>query len=159
MLYSGPWVAERYAALRSFLEQNEAELHPVTRQIILGARKFSAADAFDAGYRLGALRRRAEAEMAKCDFLLLPTAGTIYTLAEVEAEPFQLNTNLGYYTNFVNLLDLSALAIPAGLRENGTPFGVTLIGPAMADLALLDYAGRTATISIAVVGAHSAVSP
>jgi allophanate hydrolase len=93
------------------------------------------------------------------DVLLLPTTGTTYTIAQVEADPVRLNTNLGYYTNFVNLLDLAALAIPAGFRPNGLPFGVTLIGPAQSDRSLLTLAARLEEVQVAVVGAHLSGQP
>ena len=142
LLYSGPWVAERQAALGGFLATNAEDVHPVVRGIIAGGARFSAADGFLAQYRLEELRRRTDGVWETSDLLLLPTTGTTYTLAEVEAEPVRLNTNLGHYTNFVNLLDLAAVALPAGFRPNGLPFGVSLIGPAGSDLALLSAADR-----------------
>jgi allophanate hydrolase len=140
LLYSGPWVAERLAAIQPFFESNADAVHPVVRGIIGGASKYSAVDTFLAQYRLEELRKVASAAWNKLDVLLLPTTGTTYTIAEVEADPVRLNTNLGFYTNFVNLLDLSAVAVPAGFRSNGLPFGVSLIGPARTDRALLSVA-------------------
>ena len=167
LLYSGPWVAERRAALGTFFTQHAAEMHPVVRDIIAGAGRYSAVDTFNASYQLMAARRRTEATWLDVDLLALPTTGTIYKIADVERDPVALNTNLGYYTNFVNLLDLAALAIPAGLRPNGLPFGISLIGPAMSDTALLDVAARyqgepvvspalapPGCVAISVVGAH-----
>jgi allophanate hydrolase len=142
LLYEGPWVAERYAAIREFIETKPKALFPVTRQIISGATKFSAADTYAALYRLKALQRRNEGVWDGIDVLLTPTAGTIYTLAEVEAEPVKCNSNLGYYTNFMNLLDLSATAVPAGFQSNGLPFGVTLCAPAFSDGMLLELGAR-----------------
>lgn len=142
LLYSGPWVAERLAALADFFAAHAEEVHPVVRGIITGGAKFSAVDAFLAQYKLEDLRRQASALWDKADLMLLPTTGTIYTLADVEAEPVRLNTSLGCYTNFVNLLDLAAVALPAGFRPNGLPFGVSLIGPAQTDVALLSVADR-----------------
>jgi allophanate hydrolase len=142
LLYDGPWVAERLAAVKELFGRSPGSMLLVIRQIIGGAAKFSAVDAFEAQYRLLACRHRAEAELKKVDVLLLPTAGTIYTIAEVEAEPITLNRNLGYYTNFVNLLDLCALAVPAGFQSNGLPAGVTFVGPAGADDALADLGRR-----------------
>jgi allophanate hydrolase len=177
LLYAGPWVAERYAAIRSFIETSADQMNPVVRGIIEGARKHTAADYFDAEYRLRDLRRAAEAEWEQIDVLLLPTTGTIYTHEAVAADPVKLNTNLGYYTNFVNLLDLAAVAAPAGFRANGLPFGVSFIGPAFTDEALLALADRfhraqTATaapgleldgapgcVAVAVVGAHLSGQP
>jgi len=140
LLYEGPWVAERYLAVRDLLERRPEALHPVTRAIVAGGGRPSAADAFAAQYRLAELARAAEALWAEADVLFLPTAPTMYRLAEVEAEPFALNANLGIYTNFVNLLDLSAVAVPAGFRADGLPFGVTLLAPAFHDGRLLGLA-------------------
>lgn len=142
LLYQGGWVAERYAAIRSFIEKLPEALHPVTRQIIEGARKLSAADAFDSIYRLAGLRRRSEAVWSQIDFLLTPTAGTAYRVEEVVANPLQLNTNLGYYTNYVNLLDLCALAVPAGVLTSRVGFGITLLAPAFHDDRLLAWGSR-----------------
>jgi allophanate hydrolase len=155
LLYSGPWVAERYAAVGEFIETHADATHPVVRDIILAAKKYSAVDTFRAMYRLEQLRAATAPTWQRVDVMLLPTTGTIYKIADVEADPVRLNTNLGYYTNFVNLLDLAALAIPAGFRaSNGLPFGVTLIGPANSDLSLLAVAARLERIKVAVVGAH-----
>jgi allophanate hydrolase len=140
LLYEGPWVAERYATIREFIETSPDALFPVTRQIIAGATKFSAADAYAALYRLKALQRRTESVWNDIDVLLTPTAGTIYTVAEVEAEPVRCNSNLGYYTNFMNLLDLSAIAVPAGFQSNRLPFGITICAPAFSDAMLLKLA-------------------
>lgn len=160
LLYSGPWVAERLAAIRDFAAEKPEALHPVTAQIILKAGSLTAVDAFQAMYKLSDLARAAEAEWARMDFMLLPTAGTCYTHEQITAEPIACNTNLGYYTNFVNLLDLAAVAFPAGRRASGMPFGVSLIGPAWSDEALLATASAVAPycpdgyVPLAVCGAH-----
>jgi len=133
LLYGGPWVAERYAAVRDWIEKQPDALLPVTRAVIGAARGFSATDVFEAMYRLAALKRRTAGAWERIDVLLLPTAGTIYTLAELDADPIGPNSNLGRYTNFVNLLDLSAIALPAGFREDGLPFGITFVAPALHD--------------------------
>jgi allophanate hydrolase len=142
LLYSGPWVAERLAALRDFFDRHSEDAHPIVRAIIVGAGKYSAVDSFLAQYKLEELRRVANEVWQSVDVLLLPTTGTIYTIEEVNADPVRLNTNLGFYTNFVNLLDLAALAVPAGFRpadarKPGLSFGVTLMAPAFSDDALL----------------------
>jgi allophanate hydrolase len=150
-LYEGPWVAERYCAVGDFLERQPDSMYPVTRQIISGGRNATAADAFRAQYRLMELRRLAEKAWLEMDVLVTPTAGTIYRIEAVEADPIRLNSNLGYYTNFVNLLDLAAVAVPAGFRIDGLPFGVTLVGRAGADaqlLALSDRLQRAAAIPL-----------
>ena len=136
LLYEGPWVSERYAAIESFIEAQPDALFPVTRQIIEAGRDAGAVEAFKAQYRLMACRRACEPAWQSVDVVLTPTAGTIYRVDEVNANPVQLNSNLGYYTNFMNLLDLSAIAVPAGFQANGLPFGVTLFAPAFADDAL-----------------------
>ncbi|AFY70188.1 allophanate hydrolase [Thalassoporum mexicanum PCC 7367] len=130
LLYSGPWVAERLAALASFFEHSADQTLEITSQIILGANKYTAVDVFESIYKLKSHQRSAAAEWQKMDLLLVPTTPTIYQISQVNEEPLQLNTNLGYYTNFVNLLDLCAIAIPSGFRTDHLPFGITLIAPA-----------------------------
>lgn len=159
LLYSGPWVAERYVAVGGFLEGHPADAHPVVRDIILGGKNYTAADTFKAMYKLAALQAETAKTWHDIDVMLLPTTGTIYKISEVEADPVKLNSNLGYYTNFVNLLNLAALAIPGGFRPNGLPFGVTLIGPAHSDWALLDLAARLEEVKVTVVGAHLTGQP
>lgn len=171
LLYDGPWVAERYAAIRAFAETNEADIHPVVRDVIFKAKNFSAADTFDGVYKLADLKRRADALLAQFDGLLVPTAPAQYRVAELLADPIRLNSNQGKYTNFVNLLDWSAIAVPANLREDGLPFGVTLIGDAWQERALAAYAAqwhgttglkRGATglpVSAPAIGANAAAEP
>lgn len=142
LLYEGPWVSERYAAIREFVEQRPESLVPVTLEIIRGGAKPLAVDAFTAQYRLQALGRRTEALWSEVDVVITPTAGTIYTLEEVAADPIVRNSDLGYYTNFMNLLDFSAVAVPAGFLPTGLPFGVTLFAPAFYDEDLLALADR-----------------
>ena len=142
LLYSGPWVAERFAAVGEFLQTQSEGVNEVVKNIILGGAKYSAADAYRSAYRLEALKQRALDAWKEMDFLLLPTAGTIYRREAVLADPIRLNSNLGFYTNFVNLMDLAALAVPAGFRSDGLPFGVSLIGPAFSDESLLALAAR-----------------
>lgn len=142
LLYEGPWVTERYVAIEDFIDEQPDALFPVTYEIISGGAESSAADAFKARYRLAACRRLAEAVWPHLDVIVTPTAGTHYRIDEVNADPVRLNANLGYYTNFMNLLDLASIAVPAGFRDNGLPFGITLIAPAFADAALLALADR-----------------
>lgn len=142
LLYKGPWVAERLAAIREFLAADPETVDPTVGAIIRGGAKYSAVDAFEASYQLEALRRQAESIWNRTDFLLLPTAPTHYTIEQVLADPIALNANLGTYTNFVNLLDLAAVAVPAGFKPNGLPFGVSLIGKAFTDDGLLRIADR-----------------
>ena len=187
LLYNGPWVAERTAAVGALLDEihEGAGVWPETRQIILGGREYSAVDAFEGQYELAELKAAAAAQMAGLDFLALPTAGTIYTVAQLRYEPIVYNSHLGHYTNFVNFFGLSALALPAGFRPDGMPFGITLVANANAERALLAFGakwqrtvslplGKTAStlppealdpvvveerVSIAVVGAHMSGLP
>ena len=175
LLYQGPWIAERYLAALPLIETSPEDLLPVTRQVIAAGAKPSARDAFLAQYRLKELQRAAQAIWASADVLLLPTAPTHFTLDEVMAEPIARNTELGYYTNFVNLMDLAAIAVPAGFTAQGLPFGVSLIAPAWTDDDLLRLAARmygTGTesggliagategyVDVAVCGAHMSGLP
>ncbi|MGN7999145.1 allophanate hydrolase [Sphingomonas sp. 22176] len=170
LLYDGPWVAERTAALQGLLLENPDAIHLVVREIVEGGFGYSAIDAFNGAYRLAELARIAEAMWEQVDLLALPTAPTSYRVAEMLAEPIRLNASLGAYTNFVNLLDMAAIAVPTGTYASGVGFGLTLMGPAGTDRALLDAAnalfpapaspppldleGRMETVKLAVVGAH-----
>ena len=133
MLYAGPWVAERLIATSELLDTDPEAINDVVRGILLGAQGRSAHDAFRAFYRFAEIKRAADFEWGRMDVMLLPTAGTTYRIADMLADPVRLNTDLGAYTNFANLLDLAALAVPAGFRSDGIPFGVTVVGPAMSD--------------------------
>ncbi|WP_291296700.1 allophanate hydrolase [Elioraea sp.] len=166
LLYEGPWVAERTAVVERLLAERPEAIHPVVRGIVVKGTGLSAIETFRAQYSLATLRRAADAVMAGIDALLLPTAPFVPTLAALAAEPVLVNSQLGTYTNFVNLLDLSALAIPAGTDGEGLPFGVTLVGPAFAegDLAGIAamFSGEAASpaeapfpfLDVAVFGAH-----
>ncbi len=154
LLYEGPWVAERYAAISEFIEQQPESLFPVFRQIVGKATEISAVDAFKAQYRLADLRRRSEKIWKECDILLTPTAPTLYTIAEVNADPVRLNSNLGYYTNFVNLLNLCAIAVPAGFQTDGLPFGVTMAAPEFSEDRLLGLAAQLHRMTSTMLGAH-----
>ena len=156
LLYEGPWIAERYVAIRDFLERRPETLHPVTRQIIAGGAKPSAADAFAAYYRLQELRRITAPTWQAIDVLITPTVGRQYTVAELLADPVNLNSALGYYTNFVNLLDLSAIAVPAGRQPDGLAFGVTLTAPAWQEAALCALADELHRAGNETVGALGA---
>ncbi|HZP91572.1 MAG TPA: allophanate hydrolase [Burkholderiales bacterium] len=142
LLYEGPWVAERLAAIRDFFDSHPEGVHPVVRKIIEGGRQYGAADLFAALTRLEALRKQAADLWRHADVMVVPTVPTAYTIEEALAEPFANNRRLGHYTNFVNLLDLAACAVPASIRPDGLPSGVTLIGPAGSDVALADLAQR-----------------
>ena len=172
LLYSGPWVAERAAALAPLLAANPEAIDATVRAVVAPGLDISAVELFNGIYRLAELQRDAEEMWVSVDMLAFPTTGTTYRVAELQAAPVALNSNLGLYTNFVNLLDMAAIAVPAGARENGTGFGITLIGPAGSDSGLMDAAesylakadlparppldleGRMETVKLAVVGAH-----
>ncbi len=141
-LYDGPWVAERYAAIESFIKTKPDALLPVTRGIIEAAAQRTASECFTAQCRLQTLIRTAGTQLRGLDFLLTPTTGTLYTHKQVAAAPLELNRHLGYYTNFMNLLDMAAVAVPAGFRADGLPFGMTLCAPAFQDDRLLHFAER-----------------
>ncbi|WP_123657545.1 allophanate hydrolase [Salinisphaera japonica] len=140
LLYGGPWLAERYHAVGSLLEREPDVFHPVTRKIIQGGAKPSAVEAFDAMYRLAECKHLADQALATVDFVVAPTTVCHPTKAEVSAEPVTLNTRLGRWTNFMNLLDYSALAVPVTFSDTGMPAGVTLFGAAFEDLRLLSAA-------------------
>jgi allophanate hydrolase len=152
LLY-GPWVAERTAQLGDFLAAHPDALHPVTRKVIESGAGYGAVDAFRAQHRLAGLRRESEALWRDADVLVVPGAPTIYTLAEIEADPIAPNSRLGLYTNFVNLLDLAAISVPAGFRPDGLPLGVTLIGPAFSDQSLAALGARLHAASCRTAGA------
>jgi allophanate hydrolase len=172
LLYSGPWVAERTAAVGQMLTDQPEAIDETVRGIVAQGEDISAVELFRGMYRLAELQRLAEQLWATVDMLAFPTTGTTYRVAEMLAAPVALNSNLGRYTNFVNLLDMAAIAVPAGMRANGTGFGITLIGPAGTDKALMDVAerylaearlpalppldleGKMEKVRLAVVGAH-----
>ncbi|MEO1068380.1 MAG: allophanate hydrolase [Cyanobacteria bacterium J06638_6] len=137
LLFKGPWVAERYASVGKFIEADPGSVLPTTREIILRAKQISAAEVFEGLYALAKIKRQVEPLWDDIDVLLVPTTGTAYRIAEVEAEPMALNTNLGYYTNFVNLLDLAAIAVPNGFQSTGVPTGVTIIGQPFTEASLV----------------------
>jgi allophanate hydrolase len=168
LLYEGPWVAERYAATKTLIESQPEAFFPVTLEIISGAAGLTAVGAFESMYRLADLKRQTLPLIQSVDCLAVPTVPRMYSVEEVAANPIALNSNLGTYTNFVNLLDLAAISVPAGRRSDGLPSSLTLVGQAGSDshlaaLAELIEVGTRADapvtaamgrIEIAVVGAH-----
>jgi len=181
-LYESAWVAERYAAIRPFFDSHADDMDPTVRAIVGDGKKYSAADLFAAIDAVELAKKKAAALWDRFDVLVVPTAPTIYRIDQLQNDPVTLNRNLGVYTNFVNLLDMAAIAVPSSLRSDGLPFGITLIGPAGSDLRLADLAqryhhatgltvgatgralppprplavpaSREATVRVAVVGAH-----
>ena len=142
LLYEGPWLAERYLVVGKLIETHPDAVLPVTRSIIEKGATFLATDAFSASYKLAELRMEVDSIWETMDFILLPTAGLAPTLKEVADDPIGINSKLGTYTNFVNLLDLCGCAIPADIDGPVLPFGITLLAPAFHDEAVLDYAAR-----------------
>lgn len=172
LLYGGPWVAERTAAIATLLRDIPEAVDPIVRTVVEAGWDKTAVELWNGVYRMAELKRHADQLWESVDMLAFPTTGTTYRVAELAVAPVALNSNLGFYTNFVNLLDMAAVAVPAGTRHNGTGFGITLIGPAATDRALLDAAdqwleaanltppppldleGKMQTVKLAVVGAH-----
>ena len=187
LLYHGPWLAERYHITEKLMLEQPQQLLPVIQEILKNAPSITALSAFRAQYRLAELKRQADAVLETVDALLLPSTPGIYTQADVAANPIELNSQLGAWTNFVNLLDYCALALPGGFRNDGLPGGITLVAPAWHDLALAEFGKRWQTgftwqagatgntlpptnpgstavpadgyISLAVVGAHLSGMP
>lgn len=172
MLYEGAWVAERYTVTEDLMRSDPDALHPVTARIIGAAERLSAADAFRGIYRLKDLARATESTLARLDMLCVPTIPTVYTLADLEADPVTPNSNLGTYTNFVNLLDMCGIAVPAEPRSDGLPGSITLLGAHGTDAALAALAAAFADealpgvrapgpdeIAVAVCGAHMSGLP
>ncbi|MFC4257736.1 allophanate hydrolase [Marinobacter lacisalsi] len=153
LLYEGPWVAERYLATSPLIQEQPETLLEVTRNIISQGANGSAADAFSARYRLQALKREADQVWEQVDVVLTPTTPTIYTLDQLEQEPVARNSRLGTYTNFMNLLDYSAVAVPSGFLANGLPLGCTMFAPAFQDEGLLALASRLHPLATTTVGA------
>ena len=169
LLYNGPWVAERFHAVGAFIEDHPADVFPVTRQIILGGKHATALVYFDAEYKLRKCKRVLEEYAQRFSAFIMPTAGTIYKIEEVNEEPVLLNSNLGYYTNFMNLLDCAAIALPVAITQGNLPFGITAFAPAFNDNNLLKLgedlrskgllnpsplSSKNKYINLAVCGAH-----
>lgn len=166
LLYDGPWVAERYHAVGAFIEQNKDAIFPTTKQIILGGKNATALEYFDAEYKLKKFQKVFEKYAKSFSAFLMPTVGTIYKIEDVNKEPIRLNSNLGYYTNFMNLLDCAALALPVTITKDNIPFGITIFAPAFNDAnllklsedllskELLSWSDNIEYIDLAVCGAH-----
>jgi allophanate hydrolase len=142
MLFDGPWIAERRAALTPFVDDHRDALLEVTRNVLATAERYDAAAAFAAVHRLMRLRRMVEQQFASLATIVVPTAPRPFTIAEMQADPIRLNNQLGYYSYFANLLDLCAIAVPSGVLACGVPMGVTLLAPAWCDERLAAIAGR-----------------
>jgi allophanate hydrolase len=155
LLYEGPWVAERYLATQPLIDENPEAIFPVVRDIIAKGNEPKATDLFRAEYRLNALKKICDQQLAAVDCLLTPTAGTCFTIEEMLEEPILRNSQLGYYTNFMNLLDMAAIAVPTQMTDQGLPFGITLVGPTFSDRALLSIANRIHTSANLPMGAST----
>lgn len=158
LLYDGPWVAERLAAIEAFIATHANQMDPTVRQIVEGARKYTAVDAFNGLYRLNAIRQQVAPVWDSVDVLLLPTSPTTCTVEQMLADPIARNSQFGRYTNFVNLMGLAAIAIPAGFGPSGLPAGVTLIGPGFSDDALAPFAAALHHATAAGLG-HDRTAP
>lgn len=159
LLYDGPWVAERMAAIATFFRDHSDALDPSVRSIVESATRYSAVDAFEGRYALEALRRRTQATWSAVDVLLLPTAPTTYTVAEMRADPIRLNSRLGHYTNFANLLGLATIAVPGGFGADGLPGGITFVGPGFSDEALGFWADALHRSAASGMGIDRASAP
>jgi allophanate hydrolase len=159
LLYEGPWVAERYLVIRDLLASNPGAVHPVTREITLAGATPTAADTFAALYRLEALRQIGKTTFESIDAMVLPTAPSAYSVEQVLANPIELNSRNGTYTNFVNLLDLCGLAVPASMRADGIPFGITLLAPGGQDAKLASIGRVFHADSKLDVGAKGVAQP
>lgn len=142
LLYAGPWVAERAAAVGDFLRTGPSGVDPTVGAIIRGGNDWSAVDGFRAQYTLSTLKHTVERVWQEIDVLLVPTAGTTYTHAQIATDPVGFNSKLGTYTNFTNLLDLCGIAVPAGFKDGKLPFGVTLLAPAFRDASVATLAAK-----------------
>ena len=162
LLYDGPWLAERTSALRDVLTMRPEIMHPVTRAIVESGLTRKTVDAFDAFHALARVRRLAAALFARCDALVLPTAPFCPTIADLDADPFGPNTRLGTFTNFANLCDLAAIAVPAGFGADGLPVGVTVLGPAWSEgrlAAIADHIHRSVTPGLAPPAPADGLAP
>ena len=159
LLYDGPWLAERYGGLKEFLSGHRNDVLSVISAILDGASRFDAASAFDGFHRMAELIQAARKIWERIDVLLLPTAGTIYRIEQVQNDPIGLNKNLGLYTSFANLMDLCAVAVPAGFGASGLPAGISLIAPAGHDGYLAEIAGKLHGFSNTTLGATGRPMP
>jgi allophanate hydrolase len=159
LLYGGPWVAERFASVGDFIKACPDATLPVVREIVLEGEKFSAVDAFRGLHALEKYRQASSVTWEAIDLLLLPTAPEIFRIDEIENDPVALNTRLGLFTNFANLIDLAAIAVPAGFRGDGLPFGITFFGQAFSENLLCDCADAYLDSLRPLLGGTSAVYP
>lgn len=154
LLYNGPWVNERTLAINSLMN-DQTKVHPVVRDVLAASDGYSASDTFSAVYRLTSLKHQTDRILASVDTIVTPTCPAPYTIAAMNADPVVLNARLGAFTNFMNLLDYSAISVPAGFLDNNMPWGVTLFGPAWSDTVLNALAQRLHPLAASTCGATS----
>lgn len=159
MMFEGPWIAERYTQVGAYIRANPDKVDPVVRQVITSSEKFSAADAFDAMYRLHRNVRVIRDVLTGFDLLAVPTVGTVYRIADVAADPIGTNARNGYYMNFVSMADLAAVAVPNGFLPNGMPIGMTFVGPAFGEAALTAFAHGFHRLRVPTLGATGCSHP
>ena len=159
LLYSGPWVTERYLARKDIIDNRPDIIHPVVREIIETGKDLKASDLFEAQYRLQALKTALESLTGVDCRLITPTVGSHYRIDEMLEDPIVLNTRLGYYTNFINLFDMSAVTVPVGLTKSKKPFGVTLSNKNFSDRSLLSIANLFEDIFTTPLGASTLNKP
>ena len=159
LLYEGPWVTERYIATQPLIDESPDSMNDTVRAIIEPGSKPAASDLFKAQYRLAALKQQCDAALSAVDCLLTPTAGRLFTIEEMQAEPILRNSQLGYYTNFVNLLDMAAVSVPTMFTDTGMPFGITVLGSTFSDRALLSIANRIQSTLPLPIGALKIKQP
>lgn len=153
LLYQGPWVAERTIATEKMLSEKPDALLPVIRTIVEGGKNLTAIDSFKAQYQLQALIQQVQPTLAAVDAIIAPTIGSTYTIDAVQNDSITLNSNLGYYNNFMNLMDLAAITVPSGFFSHGCSFGVTLFHHAFSDKRLLSLAAQLHAITASSLGA------
>lgn len=158
-LYEGPFIAQRTANLEAFLAKHEADVFPATREILGWGHRYTAKDLFRAEYKLRAVKQFARTLFQDVAFLATPTTPTTVTVAQMLADNIGLNAMLGIYTNFVNLVDLPAISVPAGFRDDGLPLGLMLIGARLDDARLAAYAAAYQKQANVPLGATAHVHP
>ncbi|GBQ13279.1 allophanate hydrolase [Komagataeibacter rhaeticus] len=159
LLYNGPWVAERLVATRDILTARPDAVNGVVRDILHNATRLTAVDVFQGEYRLKALLAEADREWARVDALLLPTTPSTYTVADMMDNPIELNSHLGYYTNFANFMRCAAIAVPAGRTAAGLSFGIQIVGPCDSDAAIAPFAAAMHQAAQCGAGTDGAYHP
>jgi allophanate hydrolase len=159
LLYNGPWIVERYAGLKPFVSSHPDECLPVIEQIFSTSSSYTAQDVFAALHRRRTLLMESRKIWRNIHAIMLPTTPTIYTRSQINADPIRLNTNLGYYTRFANLLDCCAISVPAAMRAGGLPFGMSLVGKAYDDHVITALAIRFHADTQLTMGASASPMP